>query len=416
MKKQFKAEIVAVGTELLLGQIANTNAQWISQQLALYGINVYNHVVVGDNLERVAESFQQAQDRSDIIIVTGGLGPTEDDLTREAFQSLSNLRMIEHIPSMKRIESFFERHKRTMTPNNRRQARVFETAKVLDNKNGMAPGMIVEFKGRIWIFLPGVPSEMKKLFAEDILPFLYQLTGKEEVIKSTILKFIGIGESALEHELRELIHLQTNPTIAPLATDDGIIIRLTAKAEDNDALQEMLDASKATILEKVGDYFVAENEETIEEVIIQLLKNNQESIAVAESLTGGKFIEKLVSVSGASQVVKGGIVCYDPQVKMDILDVPEQVIIEKGTVSEECAILLAKNVREKLNAKIGLSFTGVAGPDEIEEKAPGTVYIGLSVQGAPDKAFGFNFIGDRNMIRSRSVLRGLEIIFNQLKS
>src|SRR5699024_424461 len=150
MKKQFKAEIVAVGTELLLGQIANTNAQWISQQLALYGINIYNHVVVGDNLERVAESFEEAHRRSDIIIVTGGLGPTEDDLTREAFQILSDLQMSEHVPSMKKIESFFARQEWKMTPNNRRQARVFETAKVLDNKTGMAPGMIVNYQERIW--------------------------------------------------------------------------------------------------------------------------------------------------------------------------------------------------------------------------------------------------------------------------
>lgn len=415
MKKQFKAEVIAVGTELLLGQIANTNAQWISQQLALYGINVYNHVVVGDNLVRVTDTFQQAHDRSDIIIVTGGLGPTEDDLTREAFQVLSNLKMYEHTPSMRKIESFFIRHEWKMTPNNRRQTRVFETAKVLENKNGMAPGMIIEYNHCYWIFLPGVPREMKKLFSDEILPFLYQLTGKEEVIKSTILKFIGIGESALEHELRELIHQQTNPTIAPLATDDGIIIRLTAKAGTSDELDLLLHKTKAAVLEKVGNYFVAENEETIEQVIVKLLQNKKLSIAAAESLTGGRFIEKLVSVPGASKAVKGGIVCYDPQVKVNVLQVPEQVIAEHGTVSEECALLLAKNVREKMNAEIGISFTGVAGPGEIEGKSAGTVYIGLSVADTEDKAFGFNFQGERNIIRKRTVNKGLEILFNQLK-
>lgn len=416
MIKQYKAEIIAVGTEILLGQIANTNAQWISQNLALYGINVYNHVVVGDNLDRVANSFAEAHDRSDIIIVTGGLGPTEDDLTREAFQKLSDLEIIEHIPSMKRIENFFAKHEWKMTPNNRRQARVFETAKVLDNKTGMAPGMIIEYEGRVWIFLPGVPREMKTLFSDDILPFLYELTGKEEVIKSSILKFIGIGESALEHELIELIHTQTNPTIAPLATDDGIIIRLTAKARTNEALDVMLDETKKLVLEKVGDYFVGENEETIEEVIIKKLKANDSSIAVAESLTGGKFLDKLIAVAGSSEVVKGGIVCYDPAVKINLLDVPEQIIIDHGTVSEACAILLAKNVREKLQAKIGLSFTGIAGPGEIEGKPVGTVYIGLSVEGKPDKAIGINFLGDRHIVRNRSVLKGLEVIFNQLRS
>lgn len=416
MKKQFKAEVLAVGTELLLGQIANTNAQWISQQLALYGINVYNHVVVGDNINRVAETFQQAQNRSDIIIITGGLGPTEDDLTREAFQLISNLNIIEHTPSMQKIEAFFLRQERNMTPNNRKQARVFETAKVLENKNGMAPGMIVEYDEKIWVFLPGVPREMKELFTSDVLPFLYQLTGTEAVIKSTILKFVGIGESTLEHELIELIQQQTNPTIAPLATDDGIIIRLTAKAGADEELQGLLNQSKQAILEKVGDYFVAENDGTLEQVIIELLKDRHRSIAVAESLTGGKFSDKLIAVSGASAVVKGAIVCYSPQVKVDVLDVPEQVIAEKGTVSEETAIILARNVRAKMKSDIGISFTGVAGPNETEGKSVGTVYIGLSIEGQEDKAFGFNFLGERNVIRNRAVNKGLEILFNLLKS
>lgn len=415
MKKQYKAEIVAVGTELLLGQIANTNAQWISQQLALYGIDVYHHTVVGDNLNRVAATFQLAHDRSDIIIVTGGLGPTEDDLTREAFQEISNMEMVIHDKTMQKVENWYHRSGWTMSPNNRKQARVFKTATVLDNKKGMAPGMIVQFEKRTWIFLPGVPREMKALFTDDILPYLYRLTGREQMIKSTILKFIGIGESALEHELRDLIHQQTNPTIAPLATDDGVVIRLTAKAASNEGLDSMLNETKAAVLEKVGDYFVAENEETIEEAIIEQLKAKALTIAAAESLTGGKFTEKLISVSGASDVVQGGIVCYSPQVKMGMLDVPEKTIQEKGTVSEECAIDLAENVRKKLNADIGISFTGVAGPGVIEGKQAGTVYIGLSTLGEVTKAYGFQFQGDRNIVRRRAVMKGLELIFNWVK-
>jgi nicotinamide-nucleotide amidase len=279
----------------------------------------------------------------------------------------------------------------------------------------MAPGMIVHYQERIWIFLPGVPREMKKMFSDDVLPFLYELTGKEEVIKSNILKFIGIGESTLEHELRDLIHFQTNPTIAPLATDDGIIIRLTAKANSNDALEEMLENTKNAIFEKVGDYFVAQDDETIEEVIIDLLKTKNTSIAAAESVTGGKFIEKLISVPGASNGVKGGIVCYDTAVKQDILDVPKEIIEKEGTVSEACAIELAKNVRNKMKATIGLSFTGAAGPDKVEGKEPGTVFIGLSVEGKEDKSYGMNFNGDRTMVRNRAVMKGLEIIFNELK-
>lgn len=415
MKKQYKAEIVAVGTELLLGQIANTNAQWISQQLALYGINIFNHVVVGDNLNRVAEAFKQAHERSDIIIVTGGLGPTEDDLTREGFQVISGLGIVEHEPSMKKIEDWFKRTGWNMTPNNRKQARVFETAKVLENKWGMAPGMIVPYEGRTWIFLPGVPREMKAMFKEDILPYLFHLTGKQQMIKSNILKFIGIGESALEHELQELIRKQSNPTIAPLATDDGIIIRLTAKAESEKELDEMLEDTKEKILQKVGKYFVAENDETIEQVIVEKLKEKGLTIAAAESLTGGKFIEKLISVPGASGAIQGGVVCYHTQVKKNLLDVSEQTINEYGTVSEECAIELSNNVRKKLDADIGISFTGVAGPKQIEGKQVGTVFIGISTGMHGEKAYGFLFQGDRNTIRNRAVLKGLELIFNSLK-
>lgn len=178
----------------------------------------------------------------------------------------------------------------------------------------------------------------------------------------------------------------------------------------------MLEETKHLVMEKVGDYYVGENEETIEEVIINRLKASDSSIAVAESLTGGKFLDKLISVAGSSEVVKGGIVCYDPASKINLLDVPEQTIINHGTVSEECAILLAKNVRKKLQSKIGLSFTGIAGPGEIEGKPAGTVYIGLSVEGETDKAIGINFLGDRHIVRNRSVLKGLEIIFNQLRS
>ena len=415
MKKQYKAEILAVGTELLLGQIANTNAQWISKQLALYGINVYNHVVVGDNLNRVAGTFKQAHDRSDIIIVTGGLGPTEDDLTREAFQAICNIPIVEHEPSMKKIEDWFKRTGWQMTPNNRRQARVFETATVLFNKQGMAPGMIVQYEERTWIFLPGVPREMKAMFKEDILPYLYKLTGKEQMIRSTILKFLGIGESALEHELQDLIREQTNPTIAPLATDDGIIIRLTAKADSEEGLDALLTEAKSAVLLKVGDYFVAENDETIEQIIIEQFKKKQLSIAAAESLTGGKFTDRLISVSGASEVVQGGVVCYSAAVKTGVLEVPEQVIAEKGTVSEACALSLARNVREKLQSSVGISFTGVAGPNEVEGKQVGTVYIGLSVTGEEDKAFGFQFQGNRNTIRNRTVMKGLELILNYVK-
>jgi len=415
MMTNVKAEIIAVGTELLLGQIANTNAQWLSDQLASLGINVYQHGVVGDNLNRVQEAFEQAQKRSDIIIVTGGLGPTEDDLTREAFQLMTELELVEHKPSMDKIQSFFEKNNTVMTPNNRRQARVFKGSQVLFNRKGMAPGMIVSHESTTWVFLPGVPREMKGLFTEEVFPYLQKLTGNTEVIKSLVLKFLGIGESELEHRLSHLIQAQKNPTIAPLAQNTGVVIRLTAKEETEERAERLLEESKKQILHEVGDYFYGINDETIEENIISLLKEKKMKIASAESLTGGMFSNRLISVSGASNVCRGGIVCYDTNVKQDVLGVSKETIQNKGTVSEECALEMAEQVSSKLDADIGISFTGVAGPDEVEGKSVGTVYIALTTSNGEKKVEKFIFSGDRNAIRRRATLKGLEIVFHFLK-
>ncbi|WP_156289126.1 competence/damage-inducible protein A [Oceanobacillus salinisoli] len=416
MTKSYKAEIIAVGTELLLGQIANTNAQWLSEKLALSGINVYQHGVVGDNLHRVKEAFEQAQNRSDIILVTGGLGPTEDDLTREAFQLMSNLELMEHGPSMKKIEAFFQNQNKIMTPNNKKQARVFKGSRVLFNQQGMAPGMILSYESKTWIFLPGVPREMKSLFTNDAMPFLQQLTGNEELIKSLVLKFTGIGESALEHELKSLIQAQQNPTIAPLAQEDGVVIRLTAKEKSEERAEKLLEETKQQILSRVGDYFFGENDETIEQKIISLLNKKKYYIAAAESLTGGMFTDRLISVSGASSVCRGGIICYDTKVKQEILGVSKETIQHKGTVSEECALEMAEQVSSKLHANIGISFTGVAGPEQVEGKDVGTVYIALVSKEGFKQVEKLMSMGDRNTIRKRATIKGLEIIFNFLKS
>ncbi|WP_373896074.1 competence/damage-inducible protein A [Virgibacillus sp. CBA3643] len=413
--KNVKAEIIAVGTELLLGQIANTNAQWLSERLALYGINVYNHTVVGDNLQRVEDAFSNAHHRSDIVIVTGGLGPTEDDLTREAFQRISKLDIIEHPPSMKKIETFFEKQNSVMTPNNRKQARVFKGARVLDNTVGMAPGMIVTYENTTWIFLPGVPREMKQLVKNDVFPYLQKLTGNEEIIKSTVLKFIGIGESALEHELSDIIHNQSNPTIAPLAQDEGVVIRLTAKERSKEKVDDLLENMKQQILAKVGSHFYGVDDEKLENQVISLLEEQHKRIAAAESLTGGMFTDKLISVEGASSVCRGGIVCYDTKVKQDVLNVSNEVVQDKGVVSAECALEMADNVRRKLDASIGISFTGVAGPGEVEGNPVGTVYIAICQNTGEQLVEKFAFQGTRNSVRRRATLKGLEILFKYLK-
>ncbi|WP_042144700.1 competence/damage-inducible protein A [Paucisalibacillus sp. EB02] len=413
--KQINTEIIAVGTELLLGQIANTNAQWISEQLALHGINVMYHGVVGDNLNRVKDTFSLAEKRSDVIIVTGGLGPTEDDLTREAFQLISGLQMIEHKPSMDYIEAFFKKINSVMTPNNRKQARVFEGATVINNTVGMAPGMIIRHHDTTWVFLPGVPREMKSMMLNEVLPYLRKTLKQNEVIKSYILRFIGIGESQLEYELKDIIDKQQNPTIAPLAQDNGVIIRLTAKASSEMSAFQLLDHVKKEILAKVGGYYYGMNDETLERTIVTRLKEKQLKIASAESLTGGKFIEKLISIPGASEVCKGSIVCYETSVKRDILNISDEIIQKQGTISSECALEMSKNVANLLNASIGISFTGVAGPESAEGKPVGTVFISLYIKNSDHIVQKYEFSGSREGIRYRAVLKGYELLLNLLK-
>lgn len=415
--KSFNSEIIAVGTELLLGQITNTNAQWLSEQLASYGINTFYHTVVGDNLNRVKEVFIQAQNRSDVIIVTGGLGPTDDDLTREAFQGMSQLELEEDSFAIEKIEQYYKNQRTIMTPNNRKQARVFQGARVIKNKVGMAPGMIVTYKGKIWVFLPGVPREMKQMATDDVFPYLTSQSGEKTTIKSLILRFIGIGESKLEHELSDLIRSQSNPTIAPLAQNDGVVIRLTAKDISAEAANQRLKETEDKILARtgVGEFFYGYNDETIEGKVVALLKERNDCVAAAESLTGGMFIDRLISVDGAGEVCPGGIVCYDPKVKQHVLQVSADTIKNEGVVSDECAAELAKNVCDVLGSDIGISFTGVAGPNSLEGQPPGTVYIGIYSKKGEQFVGKFTFPGDRNAIRRRSVIKGFELLLNYLK-
>src|SRR5699024_5695264 len=285
--KEINAEIISLGTELLLGQICNSNAEWLSDHLSNYGINVFYHTIVGDNVNRVENIFSQAQTRSNLVIVTGGLGPTEDDMTRDAFQKITGLALREDQTAIKKIVAFFEKHDREMTTNNRKQALVFEDAKVLFNDEGMAPGMIVEYKGVHWVFLPGVPREMKEIFQSKVKPYLFQLSEERQIIKSKMLRFIGIGEAELEHKLSKLISKQTNPIIAPFAQERGMALRLTVKSNSELEAEEKLNQSKQEVLKLVEPYYYGEEEDTVAQVVIDLLKQEGLTIASAESLTGG---------------------------------------------------------------------------------------------------------------------------------
>ncbi len=414
MSQQIRAELISVGTELLLGQIANTNAQWISKHLANNGISVYYHTVVGDNLARLAQVFENSK-RSDVVIVTGGLGPTEDDLTREAFQQITGLSIIEHEPTIQSIEEYFKRTNRQMTPNNRKQANIFEGSIVFENSVGIAPGIAIDYNDTTYIFTPGVPSEMKAIMSEFVIPHLVQKYHLNHIIHSKVLRFIGIGESQLEHELQTLISNQTNPTIAPLAKEGEVTLRLSAFADNKEDATQLINTTEKEILSIVGNYLYGYDDETIAQKVVERLKENQLTIASAESLTGGLFSSTIVDIPEASHVLNGAATVYSPTAKEHVLDIPELILSKHGTVSSECAELMAKQVKKLYQSDIGISFTGVAGPTMSEGKDVGTVFISICDQYDNCHTVKHLFNGNRFTIRTRAVKKGLERLYQLIK-
>lgn len=401
------AEIIAVGSELLLGQIANTNAQFISEQLALLGINVYFHTVCGDNKGRLLNAIQNAESRADLLIFTGGLGPTKDDLTKETVAEALGRALVTDQEAMDSMLVYFRVTGREMTENNRKQALVIEGSHVLRNRQGMAPGMIAESNGHTYLLMPGVPSEMKPMFLDFARGYLAHRHTQH--IQSRVLRFFGIGESQLETKILDLIDAQSNPTIAPLAKESEVTLRLTAKHENSAEAVKMLDRIEKQINQRVGRYLYGYGEETLAEVVFRLLVNQQKTIAFAESLTGGMAAEWMTGLPGASSVLTGGVVCYTNTVKERVLKVPLSVLNGEGAVSGRCAEMIAASVRELCGSDLGVGFTGVAGPDKSEGKEVGTVYIGFAdARGA--KSYLFHFNGSRRKIRTQSVKTGYDLI------
>lgn len=402
------AEIIAVGTELLLGQIANTNAQFISKECAEIGVQMFYHTVAGDNSERLKAAIKTAESRSKCLIFTGGLGPTKDDLTKEAFAEALGRSLVMDQEALDKIEAFFERAGRQMTENNRRQAIVIEGSKVLLNNHGMAPGMIIEGENHVYILMPGPPSEMKPMFTDYVKPYLMNLQG--EPIHSRVLRFFGIGESALETELMDLIDNQTNPTVAPLAKEGEVTLRLSARTRDLSEAEKMLDDLEDKITARVGSFLYGYGDDTtLASVVFEGLEGRGLTLAAAESLTGGMFSETLTAFSGASKVVSGGIVCYSNEIKEKLLGIPNELLQTDGAVSQACAKEMAERVRKLTGASVGISFTGVAGPTESEGKPVGTVFIGLATEKGTD-VLAFRLSGSRRAIRNRTVKQGLDAI------
>lgn len=409
-----RAEIIAVGTELLLGQIANTNAQFLSQKLAEVGIGVYYHTVVGDNAERLYALINEAFTRSDLIIFSGGLGPTKDDLTKETVGRAMHRSLVHDEQALRRILSYFERRGITMTENNRKQALVIEGSHVLPNDHGMAPGMFIENEGKYVMMLPGPPRELYPMFTTYGLPYLLSLISDQYVVHSRVLRFFGIGESALEEALLDLIDGQSNPTIAPLAKESEVTIRLTAKAKSVAEAEQMIRVVEQEIAARVGEFIYGYDEDSLEAVLVQKLGERGENVAFAESITGGWVSHMVTSVPGSSAVLQGSIVCYTNDSKENLLHVPRDVLAKHGAVSEETARVLAEQVRIQLGADYGISITGEAGPIASEDKPVGLVYVGAS-DGVHTHVKTFRLSGQRAAIQLRAAKHAIFTMLERIK-
>lgn len=397
------AEIIAVGSELLLGQIANTNAKFISSQLSELGINVYYHTVVGDNKGRLVDAIKIAEQRADVIIFSGGLGPTKDDLTKETIAEYLNRKLVMDDTALHYIEEFFSKRARPMTANNRKQALVLDGCDVLANHHGMAPGMFLKEDKRIYMLLPGPPKELEPMFQFEAKPKLAALLQDGGVILSHVLRFYGIGEAELEVSVQAILDAQTNPTVAPLASDGEVTLRITAKADDEKQANALIEMKKQEILALVGEYHYGDNDDSLASKLVEMLLNNKLTIAAAESVTAGLFQSELAEIPGVSSALVGGVVTYTEQAKIDQLGVPAQLIRDFGVVSSECAAEMAFRVREKFNTDIGVGLTGAAGPGSHGDQPAGTVWVAISIGQQKTLTYRLQLLGSRNMNRLRAV-------------
>lgn len=413
-----KAEIIAVGTELLLGQIVNTNAQAISQKLAELGIDVYFQTVVGDNAARLREAIEIGRGRADLLLFTGGLGPTQDDLTKDVLADYLNRKLIIHEPSMKTIEELFSSRGIAMVESNRRQALMIEGSVPLHNATGLAVGNALIADGTLYMLLPGPPKEMKPMLEGPGQEWLRSMLGEEKPLFSRLLKFAGIGESNLEAKLLDLIEVQNDPTIAPYAKEGEVSIRVSTKAVTAEEANAKIDATVEQIRSRVGAHLYAQEDIPIEEQIVKLLRRSGKRLASAESVSGGLFAELITNVPGSSGEFVGGVVTYTNAMKNKLLGIPMSQLEgpgAPGAISESTAKLMAENVRLIADADFGVSLTGVAGPAESEGKPVGLVYFAIAEKGKETVVHTTTLSGGRSIIRLRAVKAAMYRLWQALK-
>lgn len=404
------AEIVSVGTEILLGELVDTNAAWLSNRLAALGVSIYHHTAVGDNKDRVTTALEEAAARADLIITTGGLGPTSDDVTNECLGLVAGREMVEYPEARCHVDEMFVRFGREPTPSNYKQALFPEGSSLIPNPVGTAMGALLERNGTLFATLPGVPLEMERMFEETLEPLIKERT--EGTIVSRTLHFIGIGESALAEKVQDFLDA-SDPTVAPLAGQGKVRLRVTARAATPEEAEAKINPVAEEILSRLGEYHFGEDDETLESAVGRLLTEEGATLALAESCTGGLLAKRLTDGAGSSAYFIEGLVTYSNGAKERLLEVPHEMLVEHGAVSEPVARAMAEGVREAAGADYGLSVTGVAGPDGgTEEKPVGLVFVGLSdANGTVAERLDLSaFRRSREAIRERSANRAFDLL------
>lgn len=407
-----RCEIIAVGTELLLGQIVDSNSAWMGEQLALAGIDSHFQTKVGDNFERIVSSIRLGLTRSDAVILCGGLGPTQDDITREAIAEVMGVALVRHPDIGDRIRAMFAARGREMPDNNLRQADVPEGARIIDEMPGTAPGLVCPIADKVVYAVPGVPHEMRAMLTGTVIPDLQKRAGLAAVIKSRVLRTWGQSESGLAEMLADRIEALDelrNPTLAFQASGiEGLKVRITAKAGSAEEAESIVAEEEARLRTLLGDLVFGTDHETIESVVLDLLRNRGLSLGVAESLTGGLMGARFTSVPGSSEVFRGAIVAYASDIKYSLLGVPEGPV-----VSDDAARAMALGARRVLDADVALATTGVAGPAEQEGQPVGTVFLGLAMNGSSE-AQRVQLPGDRQRIRQYAVISAVNMLRKRL--
>jgi len=407
-----KAEILAVGTEILLGDIVNTNSQYIAKRLADLGISVYHQSVVGDNPQRLLEAYRLAFSRVDLVITSGGLGPTKDDLTKEVAFEYFGKQSVVHEASLKIIEDYFKNMNKPMVESNKKQAYFPVDAVVLPNNNGTAPGCIIEENKKIIALLPGPPWEMKPMFEEAVVPYLQKFA--QGVLVSKVLRVIGVGESTAAEMIEDILDNQTNPTVAPYAKSGEMTFRITAKANTKDEGIKLMEPMEKEIRSRLGSNIYGEGDTTLENVLGEMLVSKKLTISTAESCTGGMVSGALINYPGISSVFMEGVVTYSNEAKINRLGVKRETLDKYGAVSSEVAAEMAQGIAKTAGTIIGISTTGIAGPGGgSTEKPVGLVYAGLYMNGKV-KTKMLKLSGNRQKVRENATKQLLDWLRREL--